>query len=254
MASDDRKISPLALLGILICAFGLAEWLNPRPAGSDLKNSKSRDNTGDTQNSLKTIPTAEGRPPKSSPHRSSSHRKRCHVNPWLTFIVNLLTLIAVAYYAYLTRQQLIGTLGATVMFHADFDFSDPASRVNVLLRNFGKVPATKVNISITITKKRLPAEAVLSTITTITDSVPVLSPTNEQNTNSWEHWFDVPLSETERDEIRHDQLAIAFDGRITYFDGFSWGRSKLPICFFSVEGRMDACNISRSILQGKQGK
>jgi hypothetical protein len=178
MPSSRAQSSPslLGLLGILASVFALFAWLKVKPIDPQTKEVNSNKNTGHTPQKPAPVLASESCIPKTVCHQEEAATERRKVPDWLKFVVNVLTLAAVTWYACearkqrvamdhtfeqvqkqttLQRQQLVGTQGAVVTLNGTPVWDTENQRLTVNVVNRGGVTGMITSFRAILQRKRL---------------------------------------------------------------------------------------------------
>jgi hypothetical protein len=147
----------------------------------------------------------------------------------------------------LTRQQLVGTLGAVVKMNPfDFAITSTNAQVQIALMNIGHVPARNVRVAFEICKETLPNREI-SACRSIEDSVPLMEPAagiwNQQK------FYPLELWERELGLIQNTKMAMHFEGNLSYENGFGDTIPPEHFCWDHLQWEVDTMTTDRGLLK-----
>lgn len=147
----------------------------------------------------------------------------------------------------LTREQLVGTLGAVVKMNPfDFAISSTNAQVQIALMNIGHVPARNVRVAFEICKETLPNREI-SACRSIEDSVPLMEPA----AGNWnqQKFYPLELSERELGLIQNTKMAMHFEGNLSYENGFGDTIPPEHFCWDHLQWEVDTMTTDRGLLK-----
>jgi hypothetical protein len=169
---ESDKHTSLWPVALLASALGLCAWLKIKPIDPKPEEKYPRENRPHEKKPVPPTGVMESKTIKTETHKNGTQPKRGKVHPYLKVGVNVLTLVAVTWYACeakkqrvamedtfkevqkqttLQRQQLIGTQGATIEAEIEATASDA---VHFLLVNHGLVTANALHVKAEASKVR----------------------------------------------------------------------------------------------------
>jgi len=227
----------------------LLAWLKVKPVDPQTKEVNSNKNTGHTPHEAAPVLASESGIPKPISHQEEATAKRRKVPGWLKFVVNVLTLAAVTWYACearkqrvamdntfeqvqkqttLARQQLVGTQAAVVVINDYPGIESPQTNqygFDIGFRNDGHVIASNVEVLLTVRRE------------TVHGAKPVgepwhcdfgLSPIAPTKVGEHQCFLEGLTARTWQ-PIGEFKQTIAVDGHFSYWNGFE-DASPIPIC------------------------
>src|SRR5271166_2012265 len=97
----------MALLGILVSALSLFAYLRIKPANNQTKEVNATQDSDHTPRGTAPILASKSIKPETVSHQADATHKRRKVPDWLKFLVNVLALMALVWYAWEAKRQRV---------------------------------------------------------------------------------------------------------------------------------------------------
>lgn len=262
---EPYSLWPLTLLGILISFFGLFARVKIKPVNAETEEKYPRDNATHKEKPLPSIVTKELGTAKAKAEKNDAQFKRGKIHPYLKFGVNVLTLLAVAWYANearrqrvameetlsevqkqtpLMQQQVEGATAAIITKQFRITWPTKQAYLSVILDNRGRVIGSDIHGGFHLAEISLPDLRVVSNALPNWEfSIPEMGPSP-----------DLPMERGTYLNISQEELkgrpmprAIKLTGTFTYSNGFR--KKPESVCYY-VLGAVEFRNNLGAVQQG----
>jgi hypothetical protein len=254
---SDKPISPwpMALLGILVYVSAWLSYLKIKPINPKTKENYPHDNARHESKPLTPVLTNELKTIKPESDKPNTHKKRKKVHAYLKFGINVLTLLAVVWYACearkqrvamdrtfhqvqqqttLMRQELIAHSAAVIDVSPRLTgFSAGGTDLRMEFPNSTRATAINVRGEYQILKQSLPTGKQIGKSQTAVINFPDLGPTDPVVGPAFKPDEDkLNLSEKEIDDIYNVRLTVTVKGSIHYWNGFDTTHKDFCFSFY----------------------
>jgi hypothetical protein len=222
-------------------------WLKIKPVDPKTEDKCPNNDARHENESVKPTDTPELNTIGTKPDQNETQATTGKVHPYLKFGVNVLTLLAVIWYAcearkqrvtmdntfneahqqtILLQQQVEGATAAVITKQPTVSWPDRAY-ISVILNNRGKTIATDIHADLRLDRISLPDEKVIGGLPGFSFAISELRPDPEDTPIT----RGVHLNILQNEFTRTMQQAIKITGTFTYFNGF---RTKPEsVCYYA---------------------